>query len=160
MIILGIDPGTTRIGFGVVEKQGSTFHALASGLFKSPANPLLFEKELLTLLKKHKPDAVSIEKVFFGKNQKTALAVSEMRGVIKFIIQKQNILILEYTPLEIKQSITGYGRAEKQQLEKLTLKILNVSKKPKYDDESDALAIALSGALSYPMYIKTRNLTK
>ncbi len=83
-----------------------------------------------------------------------------MRGVIKFIVHKQNILILEYTPLEIKQSITGYGRAEKQQLEKLTLKILNVSKKPRYDDESDALAIALSGALSYPMYIKTRNLTK
>ncbi|MEK7498744.1 MAG: crossover junction endodeoxyribonuclease RuvC, partial [Patescibacteria group bacterium] len=117
MVILGIDPGTTRIGFGVVEKQGSNFRACVSGLFASPSDPLLFEKELLTLLKKHKPDAVAIEKVFFGKNQKTALAVSEMRGVIKFIIQKQNILILEYTPLEIKQSITGYGRAEKTSAE-------------------------------------------
>ncbi len=159
MIILGIDPGTVRIGYALVEKEGSHFSAQLSGIFRHPRNPLLFEQELETLIKEYSPVVAVIEKLFFAKNQKTALAVTEMRGIIKFIIQKHNIPILEPTPLEVKQHITGYGRAEKKQLEKLTLKILNITKKPKYDDESDALAIALCGALGYSMYIKTRNLT-
>ncbi|MDE1970782.1 MAG: crossover junction endodeoxyribonuclease RuvC [Patescibacteria group bacterium] len=156
MTILGIDPGTTRIGFGIVHKEGSAFRASASGLFEYPQDSHRFEKEFTSLIATHKPEAAAIEKIFFAKNQKTALEVTEMRGVIKFLIQKQNIPILEFTPLEVKQYITGYGRADKKQLETMTLKVLALAKKPKYDDESDALAIALCGALAYPMHKKTK----
>ncbi len=156
MVILGIDPGTTRIGYAVVKKDGSFFRLETSGLIKHPSSPLLFEQELRTLITSHKPQAATIEKLFFAKNQKTALAVSEMRGVIKFLIQKHDIPVMEPTPLEVKQLITGYGRAEKGQLFRLVTKLLKLTHTPKYDDESDAIAIALCGALLYPSFFRNK----
>ena len=158
LTVLGIDPGTTRIGFGVVEKEGSSFRVRASGIFEHPQNPRRFEDEFLSLLATHAPHAAAIEKIFFTKNQKTALAVTEMRGVMKFLIQKADIPVLEFNPLEVKQYITGYGKAEKRQLEAMVMRILNIPTKARHDDESDAIAIALCGALAYPMYTKTRNI--
>jgi crossover junction endodeoxyribonuclease RuvC len=147
-IILGIDPGTTRIGYGLIEKDGSSLKHLEHGCLKiNNVGPLLSIKEELTkLIKKYKPNRAAVEKLFFAKNLKTAMSVSEARGVIMLCFQEKGIHTHEFTPLEVKQQISGYGQAGKDQVQKMVKLILKLEDIPKPDDAADALAIAICGS--------------
>ena len=149
MIILGIDPGTAATGFGLIEKNKSNLKLLKYGCIKtsvklSTAERLnVIHKELNSLIKKSKPDIVAVEDIFFFKNLKTAIKVSQARGVILLTIAKSKIPIAEYTPLQIKQAVACYGRAEKIQVQKMVKVLLNLKEIPKPDDAADALAVAI-----------------
>ncbi len=148
MVILGIDPGTTRIGFGVIEKNRGTLACLDYGLITNPKldNPLS-RKDIINNLNRiiaiHKPDVAAIEKLFFFKNQKTAIPVSEMRGVVLATLALADIPIYEYTPLEVKKSVSSYGRAKKDQVQKMVRLILGLKEQIRPDDATDGLAIAI-----------------
>jgi crossover junction endodeoxyribonuclease RuvC len=150
MIILGIDPGLARIGYGVIAKTGSSQKLVASGLITTPSNKSLPDRLVLInlalrqVLKKHQPDLVSIEKLFFFKNAKTAFSVGQAWGVITFTVSKLKLPILELTPLQIKQTVTGYGHAEKAQVYKILKMILKTKSLPTQDDTVDAIACAFS----------------
>jgi len=156
MIILGIDPGTTRIGYAVIEKKDSdNLNLLTCGCLESKNKEQKDRlKEIsdliLDLILKYRPEVLGIEKLFFTKNAKTALAVAEARGVI--INSANSLNIREFTPLEIKVAITGYGKAEKEQVKKMACRILKLEKMPKIDDTSDALAIALTACYTNPKF--------
>jgi crossover junction endodeoxyribonuclease RuvC len=152
MIILGIDPGFARTGFGVIEEKNKNLRALDYGCLSTPAN-LSFEKRLKKicdgmtgLIKKYRPEVCAVEKIYFCKNTKTAIDVGQARGVVVLTATKRNLAIYEFTPLQVKQTITGYGKAEKQQIQKMVKILLNLKKIPKPDDASDALALAICGA--------------
>ena len=150
MIILGIDPGFERMGCAVLEKSpGGEKLIYSSCLVSSKNDP--HEKRLLVLaeglkkiIKKFKPDAMAIEKLFFTANQKTALKVAEARGVALLLAAENNFKVFEFTPLEVKMAMTGYGRAEKDQVRKMAQVMLKMSESKKLDDEIDAIAIALA----------------
>lgn len=150
MIILGIDPGFGRLGCAVLEKtaKGESLiysTCLISDKKLSHEKRLLFlARELEKIIKKYRPDILAVEKLFFAKNQKTALQVAEARGMILYLAALKNIPIMEFTPLEIKMALTGYGRAEKRQMQKMATAILNLKNPKKYDDEIDAIACALT----------------
>ena len=156
MIILGIDPGTTRVGYAVIEKKDSdNLNLLICGCLESKNKEQKDRlKEIsdliLDLILKYRPEVLAIEKLFFTKNAKTALAVAEARGVI--INSANSLNIREFTPLEIKVAITGYGKAEKEQVKKMACRILKLEKMPKIDDTSDALAIALTACYTNPKF--------
>jgi len=156
MIILGIDPGTTRVGYAVIEKKDSdNLNLLTCGCLESKNKEQKDRlKEIsdliLDLILKYRPEVLAIEKLFFTKNAKTALAVAEARGVI--INSANSLNIREFTPLEIKVAITGYGKAEKEQVKKMACRILKLEKMPKIDDTSDALAIALTACYTNPKF--------
>lgn len=149
MIILGIDPGTATTGFGLIEKNKSNLKLLKYGCIKtsvklSTAERLnVIHKELNSLIKKSKPDIVAVEDIFFFKNLKTAIKVSQARGVILLTIAKSKIPVAEYTPLQIKQAVACYGRAEKIQVQKMVKYLLGLKELPKPDDAADALAVAI-----------------
>ena len=147
MITLGIDPGTTRIGYGVVKQSGNNLACLDYGILKTSSDKLVGFKEaaeqLKELINKHKPDQAGIEKLFFFKNQKTVMAVSEMRGVLLLTLAENNIPIQEFTPLQVKQSVSAYGRAEKAQMQRIVQLLLGLKDPIKPDDAADALAIAI-----------------
>lgn len=147
MIILGIDPGTTRIGFGVIEIDKNTLRCLDYGIIKLGENGANIYKntvsEMSKIIKKYHPDAAAVEKLFFFKNQKTIISVSQMRGVILFALESAGLPIHELTPLEVKQAITNYGRAEKKQMQNMVRLILKLKDEIKPDDAADALAIAI-----------------
>ena len=150
MLILGIDPGFERMGCAVLEKSpGGEKLIYSSCLVSSKNDP--HEKRLLVLaeglkkiIKKFKPDAMAIEKLFFTANQKTALKVAEARGVALLLAAENNFKVFEFTPLEVKMAMTGYGRAEKDQVRKMAQVMLKMSESKKLDDEIDAIAIALA----------------
>ncbi len=154
MRILGIDPGYAIVGFGVIDYDGNRFSLVDMGQMSTkPDTP--FERRLLAiyndtseLLQKHKPDVVSIEKLFFNNNQKTAIDVAQARGVTLLPIIQAGIPFYEYTPLQVKSSITGYGRAPKQQVQELVRTILHLKEVPKPDDTADAVAMAITHAYS------------
>ncbi|MEK7627661.1 MAG: crossover junction endodeoxyribonuclease RuvC [Patescibacteria group bacterium] len=151
MIILGLDPGTTIVGYGIIEKTQNTLRCLDYGIIKSPMTQnrdkfLNIHIKITELIKKHKPDTAAIEKLFFFKNLKTAIAVSEARGVMILTCVLNHIPLQEYTPLQIKQAVTGYGKADKQQVQKMVKIILNLNIIPKPDDAADALATAICRA--------------
>lgn len=154
MRILGIDPGTATVGWGVLEVNGSTMAAIAYGhISTSPALPLSeriaeISRDLREIAKRYTPSEASVEKIFFFKNQKTVIAVSQARGAILLTLQTLGIRLSEYTPLQVKQSLTGYGRAEKKQMQIMIKSILKLSEIPKPDDVADALALALCHANS------------
>lgn len=149
MIVLGIDPGYAIVGCGVVEYKSNKFTMLEYGAILTEAHTpfnIRLEKiydEADELMKKYKPDAVAMEKLFFNTNQKTAIDVAQARGVLVLAAQKNRIPIFEYTPLQVKQSVVGYGRAEKKQVQEMTRVLLNLEKIPKPDDAADALAMAI-----------------
>jgi len=147
-IILGIDPGTTRIGYGIIEKDGPDLKNLGYGCLKvNNVNRLLSTKEeLFKLIKKYNPDRAVVEKLFFAKNVKTAMSVGEARGVIMLCLQEKGIPAQELTPLEVKQGISGYGQAGKDQVQRMVKLILKLEDIPKPDDAADALAIAICGS--------------
>lgn len=149
MVILGIDPGYAIVGWGVVEYAGNKFKVIDFGAVLTKAKtpfPLRLQQiftQLNEILQKYKPDAVSMEKLFYNNNAKTVIDVAQARGVITLAIQLSGVPLYEYTPLQLKQSVVGYGRAEKKQVQEMTRIILGLDKIPKPDDTADALAIAI-----------------
>ena len=155
MIILGIDPGFARTGYGVVEEKNKNLRMLDYGCLSTPAG-LIFEKRLKKiheglndLIKKFKPDVCAVEKIFFCKNAKTAIDVGQARGVVILTAAEKNLKILEFTPLQVKQFITGYGKAEKQQVQKMIKILLGLKEIPQPDDAADALALAIAGSNNF-----------
>jgi crossover junction endodeoxyribonuclease RuvC len=151
MISLGIDPGTTRIGWGVIQSEHNHLSCLGYGILANDGKNKFqdfkeTEKNLSALIKKYKPDVAGIEKLFFFKNQKTIMAVSEMRGVLMLTLAKHNLPIHEFTPLQVKQNISTYGRADKDQVQRMIRMLLNIKEPIKPDDAADALAIAICSA--------------
>jgi crossover junction endodeoxyribonuclease RuvC len=149
--ILGIDPGTHRIGFGVLEKTGSEIKTIGFGCLdlkekdKSKRLKQIFER-ICGVIKDRKPDLMAVEALFFFKNQKTVFGVAEARGAIILAGAINDIPILEPTPLQVKQAICGYGRAQKVQVQTMMKRLLKLKEIPKPDDAADALAIAFYGA--------------
>lgn len=149
MVILGIDPGYAIIGWGVLEYQENKFKVIDYGAITTQAKapfPLRLQKiynEMCILHKTYKPDAMSMEKLFYNNNAKTVIDVAQARGVITLSAQNYGVPIFEYTPLQVKQSVVGYGRAEKKQVQEMTRLILNLPSIPKPDDTADALAMAI-----------------
>lgn len=149
MIILGIDPGYAIVGYGVVNYSNNTFTTLDYGAVTTPSDMDFSDRieiiydDIDTLIKKYHPAAISIEKLFFNSNQKTAIDVAQARGAIVLAAKKNRVDIFEYTPLQVKQSVVGYGRAVKYQVMEMTRIILKLKAMPKPDDAADALAIAI-----------------
>ena len=154
MIILGIDPGTTIIGYGLIEKLSDKLKIIKYGCIKtepkySTAERLdQLDQELIKLIKKYKPDKMAVEDIFFFKNQKTIIKVSQARGVVLMRGARMKIPVFEYTPLQVKQAVTSYGRADKKQVQEMVKLLLKLEKIPKPDDAADALAIAICCAHS------------
>ena len=154
MRILGIDPGVAIVGFGVVDSEGGTQRMVQYGAINTPANTPLaarlvqIEQDLMELLQQFKPDEVAIEELFFSKNITTGIAVSHARGVILATVEKAGIPLYEYTPMQVKQAVVGYGLAEKNQVMDMTKRLLKLRSVPKPDDAADALAIAICHARS------------
>jgi len=157
MKIIGIDPGTAIIGYGVIN-SGRKLELIDYGCIKTTIDLSTAErleklhKELKTLIKKHKPEIVAVEDIFFFKNLKTAIKVSQARGVILLTIAQNKIPVAEYTPLQIKQAVACYGRAEKAQVQKMVKTLLDLKEIPKPDDAADALAVAICCAHSIKKY--------
>lgn len=155
MRILGIDPGYAIVGFGVIEYERSAFTVIDYGAVTTDAdtefNTRLKEiyDDTCYIMDKFKPDCMAIERLYFTTNQKTAIAVAEARGIVLLAARQRDIGIYEYTPLQVKNSITGYGKAVKKQVQELTRNILKLPAIPKPDDTADALAIAVCHAHSY-----------
>ena len=154
MRILGIDPGIATIGFGVIESEKNTNRLLKCGVISTPAHTSLSSRleqiynDMCDLLEIFKPDAVSVEELFFNTNITTGIAVAHGRGVILLACQKAGVQIYEYTPLQVKQAVVGYGRAEKKQVMDMVRRICNLPAPPKPDDAADAVALALCHARS------------
>lgn len=150
MIILGIDPGFNKLGWAVIKKESSDFEIAAASFIETESGEN-FEKRILKIgedmnkiIKKYKPDALAIEKLFFTTNQKTALRVAEVKGIVMYLVALAGISVFEFTPLEVKMAICGYGKADKKQIRdmlKLTLKNCAL---PKNDDACDAIAVSLT----------------
>lgn len=154
MKIIGIDPGTGILGFGVVEflpKKPATM--VTAGVIRTPAHTPLEDRlleiydGLTEIIKETSPDCMSIEKLFFAQNITTAISVSHARGVAMLTGRQANLTIAEYTPLQIKQTLTGYGRADKKQIQEMVKLHLNLKTIPKPDDAADALATAITHSL-------------
>lgn len=162
MIVLGIDPGFGRVGYGVISYNNNKSRALEYGCITTEANTPLpkrlnkIEKDLKEIISRYKIDAASIEDLFFNNNSKTAIKVAEARGVILNTLESCGIEIFEYTPLQAKLAIVGYGRAEKNQVKEMVKSYLNLEKMPKLDDTTDALAIAICHTNNYKInkYLK------
>lgn len=149
MKILGIDPGMAIVGYSIVDFDGETPHLLHSGSIRTSkddtesARLLEIFEDMTTIVEKYKPDTASIEKLFFFRNQTTVMPVAHARGVILAVLEKHKIPIFEYTPMEVKQVLTGYGRADKKEVEQMVKLALNCDKLPKLDDTVDSIAIAI-----------------
>ena len=149
MRILGIDPGYGITGFGLVDAQRGQFQLLRCGAITTPAGmdfsarlEIIYE-DMRKLLEMAKPDVVAIEELFFGQNVTTGIGVAQSRGVILLAIQQAGIPIYEYKPMQVKQSLVGYGNATKHQMQDMTKRLLRLQAMPKPDDAADAIAIAL-----------------
>lgn len=149
MIILGIDPGFAIVGWGVVESVRGNVRPIAYGAITTPAHTnleerlLMIQNDLEHIINKYHPDEMAIEELFFNTNITTGIAVAEARGVILCTAHKLGVKIGEYTPLQVKQAVVGYGKAEKQQVIAMVTALLKLPKPPKPDDTADALAIAI-----------------
>lgn len=152
MVILGIDPGIATVGFGVIDSQGSTQKLVRYGAVTTPAGMRLalrlqqIHNDILALIDMFKPDAIAIEELFFNTNLKTGISVAHGRGVIVLAGEERGVPMYEYTPLQVKQAVAGYGRAEKKQVMDMVKRLLHLDKTPKPDDAADALAIAICHA--------------
>lgn len=149
MRILGIDPGYAIVGYGVVDYVGNKFSVAGYGAITTEAKKPFPErledihKDMLSIIEKYKPDCLAIEKLYFNTNTTTAIDVAQARGVIVLSAQTMGLSINEYTPLQVKQAVTGYGRAEKHQVMEMVKSLLSLNKVPKPDDTADALALAV-----------------
>lgn len=154
MRIIGIDPGTGILGFGIIEASGGRTQLVDAGVIRTAAKQAdairlktIFE-ELTDVIKSTKPQAMAVEKLFFAQNVTTAMSVSQARGIVLLAGQQAGLDIYEYTPLQIKQALTGYGRAEKKQIQEMVRVILKLKEPPKPDDCADALAAAITHSMT------------
>ena len=160
MIILGIDPGTAITGYGLIDAGGNRCRLLDYGCIRTAAAmpaPQRLEKlhrGMVQLLQENHPEQVAVEKLFFNRNATTAIPVGQARGVLLLACAQYGLKVAEYTPLQVKQAIVGYGRAEKQQIQFMVARLLQMKEPPKSDDAADALAIALTHA----QFLQTRRL--
>lgn len=152
LIILGIDPGYAIVGYGIVSYEGNRFVPLKYGAITTPADMPFIERldkifnDMSNIFTEYNIDAMSIEKLFFNTNTKTAIDVAQARGVILLSAERMHVPVYEYTPLQVKQAVTGYGRAEKKQIMEMTRIMLGLKSVPKPDDTADALALAVCHA--------------
>lgn len=163
MIILGIDPGTASTGYGVIDQAKNSLRAITCGVISTPARKPLAQRleqiyrETTKLIKKYKPGLVVCEQVFFFKNAKTAISIGHARGVILLASAQHQVNLLEITPLQAKQAVACYGRASKNQVQRMVQTLLGLAKIPKPDDAADALACAICGANISPKIYPVRN---
>jgi crossover junction endodeoxyribonuclease RuvC len=150
MRVLAVDPGFERVGIAVLEKKDGKESLLYSGCFKT-SSKLPFENRLILIgteldriIDTHKPEAIAIETLFFNSNQKTAMRVAEARGVITYVCVSRGLILYEYTPLQVKIAVTGYGKADKEQVSFMTQKLLRITGDAEYDDETDAIALGIT----------------
>jgi len=149
MVILGIDPGLATTGFGIIKIKNREFAHIAHGVINTKAGGFYYKRleqisrELGKIIKKYKPSKAAVEEIFMYKNVKTAIKVGEARGVILLTAAQNQVPVYEFTPLQIKQALTGYGRADKAQMQKMVKIILHLRQIPKSDDAADALAAAI-----------------
>lgn len=149
MRIFGIDPGIAIVGTGIVDKVGSKYVPVYYNSIITKAHIPLEDRietvynKTVELIKNYKPDAIAVEELFFNNNAKTAFAVGQARGVILLAAKQNGVPFFEYTPLQVKQALTGYGRADKKQMQQMVKSFLGLSEVPKPDDTADALAIAI-----------------
>lgn len=152
MKILGIDPGTATTGYGIIEKKKDTIKLVEYGCILTSQKNRLEERlreiyqDLTKLIKKYRPQILAVESVFFYNNVKTAISVAQARGVVLLCGELNNIKLVEFTPLQIKSSLTSYGKAEKKQVQYMVQALLNLKTLPKPDDAADALAVAICAA--------------
>ena len=152
MLILGLDPGSAITGYGLIAADHGSYEMLDYGALRTEPGPsdaerlVLLYVKMQTLLKEKKPDCIAIEQLFFNKNATTAVPVGQARGVLLLACAQAGLPISEYTPLQVKQAITGYGRADKAQIQYMVTRLLKLSATPKPDDAADALAIAITHA--------------
>lgn len=150
MLVLGIDPGYAIVGWGVIEFNGNAYRPKAFGAITTQAHTDFnfrleqIYNDTLSILKRYKPDAVAIEKLFFTTNVTTAILVAQARGVILLAARQCGVEVFEYTPLQVKVAVTGYGKAKKPQVMEMTRRLLHLKEVPKPDDTADALAIAIT----------------
>lgn len=155
MIVLGIDPGTAITGYGIVSSQAGKDKMLAYGSIRTspdismPLRLLKLKEELESLINEYRPDVTAVEELFHHKNAKTVITVAQARGVILATAAQQRLNIVEYTPLQVKQSVVGYGQADKKQVQIMVARILGMDKIPRPDDAADALAIAICHLHAY-----------
>lgn len=165
MRILGIDPGTAIVGYGIIEVTGNKFKVVDYGCVRTASTLSLPDRleiifdELTQLIERYKPTECAIEELFFNKNVRTALAVGQGRGVAMLAAKKARLNILEFTPLQVKQAVVGYGRADKNQVQYMVKTLLNLESIPKPDDAADGLALAICYAhfVSDPLIAGRRN---
>ena len=152
--VLGIDPGYAIVGFGALDYEKNAFTTLQYGAITTPSHTVFEDRlaeiydDMSLLLKNVRPDAMAIETLFYTTNQKTVIAVAEARGVILLCARQAGVPIFEYTPLQVKQSVSGYGKATKKQVQEMTKRLLRLDEVPKPDDTADALAMAICHAYS------------
>lgn len=157
MRILGIDPGIARVGWAVIGTTKPLLTTISFGCIETDKKEkdedrlLAIHKAILFLCKKFRPDVMSVEELFFAANAKTAIGVGQSRGVILLSAAEVHIPVVSYTPLAVKRTIAGYGNADKEQVERMVVRILKLKQGPKLDDTADALAIAMTHAYSYKM---------
>ncbi len=155
MIVLGIDPGTARTGYGLVERDGSRISMVDYGCLETPSTMVLSQRLLLihqgmnALIQEHGPDVVAVERLYFNRNVQTAFAVGQARGVILMVAAQCGLPVAEYGPHEVKQAVTGYGRADKGQVQRMVQRLLELTVLPRPDDAADALAIAICTAHAF-----------
>lgn len=158
-IILGIDPGFGRMGFGCISDSKGTLCAIDHGIVST--NPeaefgerlLELERDLDEIVQTHNPDLIAIEKLFFSKNVKTAMDVAEARGIVRLVAARHKVQTIEFTPTQIKKALSGDGRADKKAVQFMVTQLLGLKSAPKIDDASDALAVAICAAAVNPNYV-------
>jgi crossover junction endodeoxyribonuclease RuvC len=147
--VLGLDPGTATTGWAILEENKGRIIPLAFGHISTPKNTpeskrlLEINRDVLKIVRKYKPQEAAVEKLFFFKNKKTIIAVGQSRGSLLLTLEENRVKVFGYTPLQVKQALTGYGRAEKKQVQLMVKNILNLKSVPKPDDTADAIAIAI-----------------
>lgn len=154
MRILGIDPGTGILGFGVIDINRGKMRLVDAGVIRTPVHEddsvrlLTIYDELSEIIKLNQPDAMSVEKLFFARNVTTAMTVAQARGVVLLCGMQSKLAIAEYTPMQIKQAVTGYGKADKKQIQEMVRVLLELKAVPKPDDAADALAAAITHSMT------------
>ena len=154
MRILGIDPGTGILGFGIIDYDSNKTNLVDAGIIRTPVKEEDSQRlstiydELHEIITEHKPEVMAVEKLFFAQNVTTAMSVAQARGVVLLCGKQHNLELFEYTPLQIKQALTGYGRAEKKQIQEMVRVILKLKDVPKPDDCADALATAICHSMT------------
>jgi len=159
MIIMGIDPGFAITGYGIVKYEGNKFSPLDYGAVLTKAGEpfarrlLKLDDEIGDIIRRFKPDAIAVEELFFNKNIKTAITAAHGRGIVLAAAARSGTEVFEYTPLQVKQAVVGYGRAEKAQVQQMVKVILNLQEIPKPDDTADALAVAICHGHSHRLSV-------